>query len=237
MGSAFPTTRWNLVLQAGRGDDTEARAAMDALCEAYWFPLYAYARRRGNSGEDARDLVQSYFVRLIDKRFLDNVRPEFGRFRAFLLHTMKNFISGERARLRAQRRGGGAAHLPLDLEDAENRLAKAIAGDRTPEEEFDRNWALYVFDRVLARLRDEAQKSGRVAEFDKMKGFLTEGSPRGAYGRMAGEMGVTEGALKVAVHRLRRKFGVELRKEIAETVDDPYGVEDEIRYLFDALVC
>lgn len=235
MNDPFPTTRWSLVVRAQRGDDSEARRALSALCSSYWYPLYAYVRRRGHSKEDAHDLVQGYFARVLEKRSFDGVQPDAGRFRAFLLHTMKQYLVNERERARALKRGGGVAPIRLDAEAAEGRYASILADAHTPEKEFDRQWALTLVDRVLERLRGEAERTGKLPQFEVLRHFLTDDAPSGTY-RKAGEtLGMTEGAVKVAVHRLRQRFGGSIRDEIAETVATQDDVEPEVRHLFDAL--
>jgi len=231
----FPTTRWSIILAAKEADDAGATQALESLCRSYWLPLYAFARRRGDPPEAAQDRVQGYFAELIERRVLHDARPHKGRFRAFLLHTMKHYLINERQREAALKRGGAAIFTSLDAEQLEQRYGKSVAEQRTPESEYERQWALTVIDHVMQRLERDAAKNSRSAEFARMRGFLTDGGERGDYGVVAAELSMSEGTVRVAVHSLRQRFGQFLREEIADTVDDPDDVDDEIRSLFAAL--
>ena len=229
----FASTRWSLVLAAGRGSAPGARDALGALCEAYWYPVYAYVRRRGHPADDAADLTQAFFARLLEKGDLRAANPERGRFRAFLLASVGHFLSNERDRALAQKRGGGAAVISLDGEAAERRYALEPSHDLTPERVYERRWALELLGRALARLRAGEERSGRGGRFEALKGHLTgEG---GSYAETAVAIGTSESAVKVAVHRLRRRYRELVRAEIAETLDDPSRVDDELGALFAAL--
>jgi RNA polymerase sigma-70 factor (ECF subfamily) len=230
----FETTRWSVVLAAG-GDDSAAEAALATLCESYWYPLYAYVRRRGASPDDARDLTQGFLTSLLERRDFSRLRRERGRFRAFLLAALQHFLSNESARQRTQKRGGGLRMLPLQADEAEGRYVVEPADLETPETLYERHWALTVIDRVLAGLRAEWNAAGRVDEFDALKTCLLGSTPAGGYAAVAGRLGSSEGAVKTAVHRLRRKFQDRLRAEIRETVSDAADVDDEIRYLLRAV--
>jgi RNA polymerase sigma factor (sigma-70 family) len=223
------------VVAAGSGDSSAARAALATLCETYWYPLYAYVRRRGTSPDDARDLTQGFLMSLLERRDFEHLRQERGRFRAFLLASLQHFLANDAARRRAQKRGGGAAILPLAFDDAEGRYLVEPAESTTPETLYERRWALTVIDRVLNDLRSEWQADGRAAEFDELKSCLLGVNPAGGYAAIAARLETSEGAVKTAVHRLRRKFQKALRNDIAETVSDPEDVDDEIRYLVRAL--
>ncbi len=227
----FPTTRWSVVLSAARASGGPPRDAMARLCEAYWFPLYAFVRRRGSSREDAQDMVQQFFVRLIETRFIDAAQPAAGRFRSFLLHAMKQFLIDQRRRETALKRGGGAVSVGIDLERAESRYTGAVAGLRSAEQEYERQWALTVLGRVLDALEADAARRGREREFRRLSPFLTGGSPQPSYREVAADLGTSEGAVKVAVLRLRRRFGRTLREIVAETVVDRKAIDDEIRRL------
>ena len=233
--SAFATTRWSVVLAARGADDSRSRQALAELFEAYWYPLYAFARRRGQHGEDARDAVQGFFAKLLEGRGLRGVEPDRGRFRAYLLGAFKHFLAGQRARAGAQKRGGGVAPISLDLVAAEARYVREPADDATPEGLFERRWALTVLDHALRRLREESRDQGREREFDELRGFLTGESPRGTYREVAARLGMREGAVRVAAHRLRRRFAATLRREIAPTVERPGEIEAEIRFLLAAI--
>ena len=232
---ALPTTSWSLVLAAAHGSDTGAQSALATLCQTYWYPLYAYLRRQGHPPEEAEDLTQGFFTRLIEKRFLQDAAPSRGRFRAFLLAALRHFVSNQREYARAQRRGGGQAILSLDFVDAERRLRYEPAVELTPERIFERDWALALLDRVVRRLRQEWDRAGRADHFNAMKVFLTGEPPGCSYRESAEKMGTSEGAFKVAVHRLRKRYRAVLEEEIAATVDDPSEVAEEIRFLFGAL--
>ena len=228
---SFETTHWSIVLAAGADDSSAARTALAALCETYWYPLYAYVRRRGASADDARDLTQGFLASLLARRDFAHVRQDRGRFRAFLLASLQHFLANEAARQRARKRGGGLPPLPLTFDDAEGRYRVEPVEPSTPESLYERRWALTVIDRVLARLREEWDEAGRAAEFDALKACLLGQGPAGGYVGVAARLGTTEGAVKTAVHRLRRRFQSGLRHDIAGTVSDPDEVDDEIRYL------
>jgi RNA polymerase sigma-70 factor (ECF subfamily) len=230
----FDTTRWSLVLAAG-GDDPASRAALATLCEAYWYPLYAFVRRQGRSADDARDLTQAFLASLLERRDVERVRQERGRFRSFLLASLKHFLANETARLQTLKRGGGIKFLPLTVHEAEGRYRYEPAAPATPETIFERRWALTVIDRVMTELRGEAVRQGGGDQFDRLKSCLLGGAPEGGYAAVGRELSMSDGAVKVAVHRLRRRFQRALREHIAGTVLDPADVDDEIRFLIHAL--
>jgi len=235
-GARFAATRWSIVLAAGgEHDATATRRALEELIQAYWFPLYAYVRRQGCQAVAAEDLVQGFLARLLEKEDLAQVDRSKGRFRSFLLAAMKNFMANERARDRALKRGGGVRVLALDSLDAEARYAVEPAEDMTPERLFDRRWALAVLDQVLARLRREFLDAGNGALFEAIKDCLTPDRGKLPYAQLARRLGMTEGALKVAVHRMRRRYRDLLRHEIAQTVETPAQVDEEIAYLLNCL--
>jgi RNA polymerase sigma factor (sigma-70 family) len=231
--SRFPTTRWTLVIAAGDPQRRDARSALISLCENYWYPLYAWVRRRGYPADQAQDLTQQFFVRVLEGRYLDRANPEKGRFRSFLLASLKFFVADEQDRQRALKRGGGAV-LPLEFSSAEERYQREPGHDETPEHIFERRWALSVLDRVMERLRNEFVQHGRPEHFDWLKVFLL-GQSDAPYAALAREMNTSEGALKVAVHRLRKRYRELFRQEIADTVADPAEVESELRFLVDVL--
>ena len=232
---SFDTTRWSVIAAARGPDPAAARAALSTLCEAYWYPVYAFIRRWGADPDAARDLTQGFFASLLERRDFELVRPERGRFRTFLLASAKHFLLNEAARGRAAKRGGGVAPLPLVFDEAEGRYQFEPADLATPETLYERRWALTLIERVLAALRTDWAAAGRGAEFDELKESLLGGGPAGGYAEAAGRLSTTEGALKVAAHRLRRKFQARLRQEIGETVADQADIEDEIQYLVRAL--
>jgi DNA-directed RNA polymerase specialized sigma24 family protein len=232
---SFETTRWSLIVAAGGDNSTTARAALATLCEIYWYPLYAYVRRRGTNADEARDLTQGFLTTLLERRDFEHVRQERGRFRAFLLASFQHFLANDLAQRRALKRGRGLTFLPLAFDEAEGRYRIEPTDTTTPETLYERRWTLTVIDRVLAELRREWEASGREAEFDGLKSCLLGTNPAGGYAAIAGRLGTSEGAVKTAVHRLRRRFQAALRTDIAETVSDPADVDDEIRYLVRAL--
>lgn len=227
--SRFPTTRWTLVIASGDPDRKEARSALVSLCENYWYPLYAYLRRRGYSADQAQDLTQDFLIRMLEGRYLDRADPGKGRFRSFLLTSLKFFVADERDRQRAYKRGGGAV-VSLEFQSGEERYQREPAHDETPERIFERRWALAVLDRVVERLRNEFVQHGRPEHFDRLKVFLL-GQSDAPYAALALEMNTSEGALKVAIHRLRKRYRELFRQEIADTVADPKEVESELRFL------
>lgn len=234
MPRGFDTTHWSVVLAAQRGDGSRAHAALEELCTAYWEPLYAFVRRLGHSPDEAADLTQAYFLRFLEKGYLTEVAPERGRFRAFLLASMRHFVANEWDRRRAQRRAGDLDALSLDFLVAEERFAAADPAGRTPEEEYERRWALAVLERSLAALAASEQRAGRAEEFEALKSCLTDGVDA-SYAELGLRLGRSEGAIRVAVHRLRRRFGETLRRTIGETVADSAEIDAELKHLLRAL--
>jgi RNA polymerase sigma factor (sigma-70 family) len=231
--SRFPTTRWTLVLAAGDPRRKDARCALVSLCENYWYPLYAYVRRSGYPADQAQDLTQEFFVRLLEGRYLDRAEPAKGRFRSFILTSLKFFVADEKDRERALKRGGGAL-VALEFPAGEERYQREPAHDETPERIFERRWALSVLDRVVEKLRNDFIRHGRPEHFERLKVFLL-GQSDAPYATLAREMNTSEGALKVAIHRLRKRYRELFRQEIADTVADPAEVESELRYLANVL--
>ncbi len=235
-GRRFATTRWSLVAAAaGRSASPQSSRALATLCEGYWFPLYAFVRREGYSAHDAQDLTQEFFARLLDKNYLADADRRRGRFRSFLLASLKHFLSKQRDRARAQKRGGGRAPLSLDFASAESRYHLEPAGELTAERLYDRRWALTVLEQVLGQLRNESAAAGKLPLFDRLKQYLTARADSRPYAQVADELAMTEGAVKVAVHRLRRRYRELLKQEIAQTVTGPEELDDELRHLFAAV--
>ena len=228
----FASTRWSLVAAAGQGPSPEAHEALATLCHIYWYPLYAYARRHVPSAHDAQDLTQAFFAQLLEKEYLQAADPEF---RSFLLAAFKHFLSKERARAHAQKRGGGRSLLALDFQDGENRYHLEPVDHATPERLYERGWALSILEQTLARLRQELANAGKEKLFECLKGALAGEGVQESYARIALELGLTESAIKVAVHRLRRRYQELLRAEIAQTVVSPGEVDEELRDLFAAV--
>jgi RNA polymerase sigma-70 factor (ECF subfamily) len=229
------TTQWSQVLAARDGSDTEARAALESLCVTYWEPLYAFVRHQGSSPDEANDLTQAYFTELLEKEFLSAVDPARGRFRSFLLASMKNFLSHERERGRALKRGGGHRILSLDVEGAEQRYGVQPTEEMSPEQAFEYRWAVTMLNQALDRLRQDSSASGRTEQFEVLKQYLTSATEQTPYREAAGTLGMSEGAVKMAVSRLRTRLGQCLRAEVADTVADPSEIDDEVRQLLEAL--
>jgi RNA polymerase sigma factor (sigma-70 family) len=232
---AFPSTRWSLVVAAGGGQtEPEGRAALENLCRAYWYPIYAFIRRRGHPPEEAQDLTQEFFLRVLAGTFLARASPEKGRFRSFLLGAVKNFLSDSSDRERALKRGGGVAPLPFDFDAGESSYQREPSHEETPERVFQRKWARAVLDSVVGNLRDEFLKDGKLAHFDRLKIYLT-GSGEVKYAEFAKELEISEPALKSAIQRLRKRYRDLLRAEVAATVAGPSEVDEELRFLLQAI--
>jgi len=221
-------------LDAREGTSHSSDKALAELCESYWYPLYAFVRRQGHSPEDAADLTQGYFAKLLEKDYLQDVRPEAGRFRSFLLASLKHFLYNEWDRQKAQKRGGHLQKISLDAERAENRYSIEPLDRLTPEDLYEKHWALTVLERTLDQLADETPES-KTFRFAKLRPFLIGEETDTTYRQIGEELGMSESGVKVAVHRLRRRFGVILRQEIGQTVADPQEVDDEIRHLLECL--
>jgi RNA polymerase sigma-70 factor (ECF subfamily) len=224
----FPTTLWTVVLRAGRDEPGQVRAALAQLCEAYWYPLYSFVRRRGYSPHDAEDLTQAFLAHLLEKHGLERADPTLGRFRTFLLASLKNFLANDWDRAHARKRGGGQTIVSLEQGIGEPRYQLEPSHDWTPERHFERQWAVTLLDHVLAALRQEYHTEGKGDLFEELKTVLT-GQP-GAYADMAARLRRSEGAIKVAVHRLRHRYRELIRARVAETVGAG-DVEDELRHL------
>lgn len=232
----FATTRWTVVMEAGRKSSPHSQRALAELCESYWHPLYCFVRRRVASQEDAEDLVQGYFERFVAGNFLDGVSADRGRFRAFLLASLKHFLSNEQDKARRQKRGGGQPLLSLNWQDAEARYQLDPPDpSASPEAVFDRQWALALLERVVRRLHAECDAEGKSDLFQKTRGALMVNEDSVPYAQAAAELGIEEGALRVAVHRLRKRYRALLRDEIAQTLVDPAQVADELRSLLAAV--
>jgi RNA polymerase sigma factor (sigma-70 family) len=231
----FATTRWSIVNAAAHGSDGRTAEALAELCQIYWPPLYGYLRRRGHGPEDAQDLTQGFFARFLERQIVRSADPARGKFRAFLLTAFKRYVINEHERAIAVRRGGRHMHLALNFEDAERAYTREQHADDTPEQLFDRKWASITLGRALERLRGEYDRAGKQAEADILLPYLTESSQLPSYKDAGITLGMSEDAVKVAVHRLRRRFGESLRLEVAETVRQPDEIEDEMRELMRAV--
>jgi RNA polymerase sigma-70 factor (ECF subfamily) len=230
----FPNTRWSLVLAARQPQSPESAAALEALCRAYWYPLYAYVRRSGQSPADAQDLTQEFFCRLLEKRWLNSADREKGRLRTFLVVALKHFISKEQRRASAHRRGGGQALALFDTAFAESRYA-ADSQALAPDETFDQQWALTLLQLTVDRLRDEFSTAGKLGDFETLKSCLLADRGSIDYAAVAKQLGVKEGAARVAAHRLRKRFREIYREEISQTLADGSDLESEVRHLAAAL--
>lgn len=232
----FVATRWSIVLAAGGPDaDSKRQRALEELAQVYWFPLYAYVRRQGQSPETAEDLTQEFFARLIEKHSLRHVDPAKGKFRSFLLASLNHFLANEYDKAQAQKRGGLRKVVALDALDAEARYAVEPVDDMTPERLFEQRWAWAVLDEVLLRLREQYAAKGQSALFEALKGALTQRPAAGQYDEVARELGMAQGTVVVAAHRLRGRYRKLLRDEIAQTVAEPGLVDAEVTYLLGCL--
>ncbi len=233
-GDIFATTHWTVVLAAGKQHTPQSDGALEELCQTYWFPLYAYVRRRGHAKPDAEDLVQAFFARLLEKNFLAGLDNDKGKFRAFLLAALKHFLANEWNKSQAQKRGGGAAHLSLDWQTADTKFQVAATSEVSPDKAFDREWALALLARVIERLQKECAVEGKAKLFEQLKKFLMAGGGESAQSEVAKSLGMEEGAVRVAIHRLRKRYRSLLRDEIANTLSDGTMVDEEMRALFGA---
>ena len=234
-GDVFATTHWSAVKLAARNDSAQAQRALSDLCSGYWYPLYAFIRRQGVSPHDAQDLTQEFFARFIAGNYLSDISPDQGRFRAFLIACLKHFLANERDRARAQKRGSGHRIISFDETDAEERYKFEPADTESADKLFERRWAMTLLEKVLTTLRAEFRRDGKEATFEKLKPALTGARETQPYAELARELKMSEGAVKVAVHRFRHRYRELLRQEIACTVSNESEIDDEIRYLFSVL--
>lgn len=234
-GTGFASTQWSVVLSAAQTDPVAAREALEALCRAYWQPLYGYVRRTGRGREDAEDLVQGFFADFLERKAVEGARRESGRFRGYLLVCLKNFMRNEWNRERRQKRGGSAVHLSLDWGDAEARFRMDSSEELSPDRLFDREWALTLIGRVVNRLRDEAVAQGKEDQFDALKQCLTLGRGEIPYETIASRTGMTPSAVGVAVHRLRKRYRTLLREEVGATLSSEDQLDEEMKAIRSAL--
>lgn len=230
-GGRFSTTQWSIVLAAGRQGSVEAQEALAELCSVYWYPVFAFVRRRGYEISEAEDLTQGFFTRLIEKGDLGDADQSRGRFRSFLRTACRNYLLNQHDRTVAIKRGGGRRMVPIDTASAESRYQRALAHEETPERVYDRQWCLTLLDRVLDTLRAEYVAGENGELFDRLRRFLTMDADAGAHSDAARELAMTPAAVKVAVHRLRRRYRDALRRHVEATVSSPAELDDEIRYL------
>ena len=231
----FVTTRWSIVVAAGDRATPDARDALADLCSAYWYPIYAYVRRHGHNADEAQDLTQSFFARLLENHVVEDARRERGRFRSFLLGALKHFLANEWRREHAMKRGGHLSIASIDVGDGETRYAHEPSRARTPEQLFERRWALTVLDNVLRALESETVAEGKAHLFERLKCYLSGDAGAPCYAETGVMLGMSDGAVKVAVHRLRQRYKSILREQIAETVADESEVDEEIAALFASL--
>ena len=232
----FESTHWSVVLAAARTSSPEAEAALEKLCRDYWYPLYAFLRRKGQSPEEARDLTQEFFVdRVINRRVLRGVEAGGARFRSWLLACLENFTANHWQKNQAQKRGGGFEHLSLDFQDAEGRYLHEPADFRTPDRLYERAWALTLLNRALEQVRSDHERDGKSEQFEALKEFLPGEESHRTYADVARTLGKTEESIKMAVSRLRQQYGRQLREEIKRTVSQPGEVDAELRSLLEAI--
>jgi len=231
----FATTRWSVVISAGRDSSPDSKRALESLCETYWYPLYAYVRRRVPDVSEAQDLTQAFFAELLEKNYVGSATPERGRFRAFLLTAFKHFLSKEWEKAKAQKRGGGRAPIPLDFESADSSFRIEPASGLTAEQFYDQQWAITLLGRIMERLEAELKRAGKAKQFEELKGFIIGDHAGTTHSQAAAKLNMTEAATKKAGSRMRRRYRELLREEIAQTVAGQDEVDNEIRNLFATL--
>ncbi len=231
----FATTHWTVVLAAGKDPSARSDEALGKLCETYWYPLYAYVRRQGKAPEDAEDLTQQFFTRLLQKNYLANADPERGRFRTFLLSSLKHFLVNEWKRASRLKRGGGQSCISLNVEAAEERYAAEPTAEALPESLYERQWAVALIERVFETLRGEYGAADKGTLLEELKGFVWGEKNSASYAEIGGKLSLSEGTVKVSVHRLRQRFRELLREEVAQTVSQPQDIDGELRHLIAVL--
>ena len=231
----FATTRWSVVVSAGRESSPDSRRALESLCETYWYPLYAYVRRRVPDVAEAQDLTQAFFAELLEKNYVAAATPQRGRFRSFLLTAFKHFLSKQWEKGKAQKRGGGQTRISLDFESADSTFTVEPASGLTAEQIYDQQWAVALLARIMQRLENELERAGKAKQFEELKGYLIGEHAGTTYAQAAEKLNMTEAAAKKAGSRMRRRYGELLREEIAQTVEGLEEVEGEIRKLFATL--
>jgi RNA polymerase sigma factor (sigma-70 family) len=231
----FTTTHWSVVLAAGHSSVPGAQEALETLCRTYWYPLYVYVRRQGNSPEDAQDVTQDFFSRLLEKNYLAKADPERGKFRTFLLGSLKNFLVNEWKRAGRLKRGGGVEFISIDTNAAEDRFAAEAPEEANPDAEYETRWAVTLVEHVLSTLRQEFNAADKARLFEELKGLIWGDQCPASYAEIAGQLSLSEGTVKVTVHRLRQRFRELLRAEVAHTVDRPEDVDGELRHLISVL--
>ncbi len=233
--AVFATTRWSLVLNAGEANSSHHQEALAQLCEIYWYPLYAFARRQGVQPHDAQDLIQGFFEKLLQRNVLGQADQAKGRFRGFLLGCLKHFLCNHWAHSKTVKRGGKEVHIPLDSILAERRFELEPKTDESPDKIFVRNWAVTLLRQARDRLEDEYKSAGKQDRYDALVGFLPGGQPRGSYSQVAKKLRLSEGALRIELHRMKAAYRKLLRTEISHTVTTPAEVDDELSYLIESI--
>lgn len=233
--ATFATTHWTAVLQAGNPCSSDAVRALEELCRTYWYPLYAYARSKGHEVEDAKDLTQEFFARLLEKNYLGVADRRKGQFRWFLLTAFKHFLANEYDRAHAAKRGGGSAPIPLDTALAENLYQTELRTEASPDQVYDRSWALTLLEKVRNQLRDEHACQGKGRRFSVLEAYLPGETASQSYAEAGAELGISGGAIKVEVHRMKQRFSELLRSEIGRTVAHETEIDGEVRYLVEVL--
>lgn len=231
----FVTTLWNVVLVAGGNSSPESAAALETLCRTYWYPIYAFLRRQGRTPHDSQDLTQAFFARLLEKHGLGKVSPEKGKFRSFLLASLKNFVADEWDKLQAKKRGGGQITISLDAQSAEDRYAAEPVERLDPEKIYERRWAMTILDEVMAQLQATYAARGRQNTFDALHPFLLDRRNDASYAQVGKSLNMTERAVKTEVYRMRQRWRDLLRDEIAKTLSAPDEMDEEMRHLFRAI--
>jgi len=231
----FATTHWSVVLQAGESQSSQGTAALEELCRTYWYPLYAFIRRQGRTEEDAKDLTQQFFARLLERKDFQNVEARKGKFRTFLLAALSHFLSNERDYAQAAKRGGGKTIISLDEMTPDQLRRFEPASNLSPDKLFDQRWAMTLLEHAVARLREENSAAGKARPFELLKTFLTNEPGENEYANVAERLGSTTQSVAVAVHRLRQRYRELVRAEVAHTVSSPLEVDEEMRHLYAAL--
>ena len=231
----FATTQWSMVRAVGSADSQAAKSALEELCQIYWYPLYAYVRHQGHQPQTAADLTQAFFADLLSRDDLQRVDPSLGKFRSFLIASLKHFLLNEWDKQQAQKRGGGKQVFSINFEDADSRYRNEPTHEQTSDRIFEKQWALTLLDRANQALSKEYENKGKAHQFEKLRIFLAGKSPDTTMAVVAGQLNMTEVAVKVAVHRMRQRFGELLRMEIEKTVEQPSDIDAEIQHLFDVL--
>ena len=235
MNHKFQTTHWSVIVAAGQGSPSQAKSALTSLCEIYWFPLYAYALRQVQNTHEAQDLTQSFFAELLDKNYVGKATPDRGKFRAFLLTAFKNFLSKQWEKQKALKRGGGRVAISLDFEFADSRLSIEPADGLTPEQCYDQQWTIALLEQILQQLQIEFERSGKAEQFAELKAFIIGDHSGITYAQVSEKLGMTEAAAKKSASRMRQRYRELLRDAIAQTVNGPGEIDDEIRSLFATL--